>query len=136
MDFKFKFPSSTGSLRKWTLYTEDKYSQKRQASFKKKFSMSFMETLFLFTIITLIISQDGITCAKKSRKNQKWKQKCVNHALPWQECSKPCEMGIAFREVITPKCKTRRESRLCIIRHCNVARFKTPIKVKTFLNLL
>jgi len=111
------------------LHCGNKCSRKKETNFKRKSTISLMEIFFLFTIMTLIVTQYG-TSAKKTKK---WKETCTTQSTQWDECSKPCDMGVSFRVVTTPKCKLKRENRLCVVRHCNEARFKPPIKVRTFV---
>ena len=135
MDLSSRLTASFSNFYERAFHCENKGGRKKETIFKKKVSISFIETMFLFIIVGLIITQRGVG-AKKAKKLQKWKPTCKIQTSQWEECSKPCDMGVSFRVVTTSKCKLKRENRLCVVRHCNEARFKPPIKVTRFFQIL
>ena len=132
------------------LLRESSFSDEKQTfSYKKKrhrktwclknhCSISNWEILCLVILVSLMFAQ-GTAFARKAKKYSKLRPECDFIASDWTECSKPCDMGVSTRELtagskplITPKCKSKTETRLCMISPCDEARFRPPIKVNQF----
>ena len=131
MDFQLNSAPLLSNQNERNFHCGSACTRKKPSSSKRKCSISSTESLILVTILTLVLmTQLEGAYAKKPKKIQKWKQNCKIRTSQWEECSKPCDMGVSFRVVTTTlKCKLKRESRLCFVRHCDEARFRPPIKV-------